>query len=333
MPCIIAWIEWISKQEIAMSDLPASVSIQEEGPREGFQIEPGPISTADKVRFIEALAETGLHHIQCVSFVDPKRVPGMADAEDVARQIKRRPGVLYTALWLNLRGFERAVKTPLDVTGSIQMSASETFSIRNSGRNTEQTLAEQRRLVQIYREQGVTVDSALVMTAFGCNFEGAIAPERVRDCVGMLLDVASECDVTFQRLRLGDTVGWANPNSIASVVGVIRERWPDLPLTLHLHDTRGAAMANALMGLQMGVSSFDSSCAGLGGCPFAGHKGAAGNICTEDLVFLCQEMGIETGVNLDALIECARMAEDIFGHPLPGKIMHAGSLSRFRKAA
>ena len=119
-----------------MRDLPSKVSIQEEGPREGFQIEPGPIATADKVRFIEALADTGLDHIQCVSFVDPKRVPGMADAEEVARQIKRREGVSYTGLWLNLRGFERAVKTPLDIAGSLQMSASETFSIRNSGRNT-----------------------------------------------------------------------------------------------------------------------------------------------------------------------------------------------------
>lgn len=316
-----------------MSNLPTAISIQEEGPREGFQIEPGPIATPDKVRFIEALAETGIHHIQCVSFVDPKRVPGMADSEEVAKQIKRRAGVQYTGLWLNLKGFERAIKTTLHIAGSMQMSASETFSVRNTGRNTEQTLLEQRRLLDFYRLNGVKVDSAIVMTAFGCNFEGAIAPARVRDCVATLLDLAGEFGITLQRMRLADTVGWANPNSIARVLGIIRERWPDLPLTLHLHDTRGAAMANALMGLQMGVNSFDSSCAGLGGCPFAGHKGAAGNICTEDLVFLCQEMGIETGVNLDALIECARMAESIVGHSLPGKIMHAGSLSRFRQPA
>ena len=316
-----------------MTDLPTTVSIQEEGPREGFQIEPGPVATADKVGFIEALAETGLHHIQCVSFVDPKRVPGMADAEEVARRIKHRTGVLYTALWLNLRGFERAVKSMLDVAGSLQLSASETFSVRNTGRNTLETLAEQRRLLDVYRRSNVAVDSAVVMTAFGCNFEGTIDPGRVRDCVGMLLDLANEFGITLRRLRLADTVGWANPNSIARVVGIVRERWPALPLTLHLHDTRGAGLANALMGLQMGINSFDSSCAGLGGCPFAGHKGAAGNICTEDLVFLCQEMGIETGINLDALIECARMAEGIVGHPLPGKIMHAGSLSRFRQSA
>lgn len=313
-----------------MSDIPKSISIQEEGPREGFQIEPGPISTADKVRFIEALAGSGLHHIQCVSFVDPRRVPGMADSEEVAKQIKRRDGVQYTGLWLNLRGFERAVKTSLDIAGSMQMSASETFSVKNTGKNREQTLHEQRRLLDFYSINNVKVETAIVMTAFGCNFEGAVDPGTVRDCVATILDLAGEFGITLKRMRLADTVGWANPNSIARVVGTLRERWPDLPLTLHLHDTRGAAMANALMGLQMGVDSFDSSCAGLGGCPFAGHKAAAGNICTEDLVYMCEEMGIKTGVNLDALIECARMAESIVGHPLPGKIMHAGSLSRFR---
>jgi hydroxymethylglutaryl-CoA lyase len=137
--------------------------------------------------------------------------------------------------------------------------------------------------------------------------------------------------VTLDRVRLADTVGWASPAQVQRVVGMVREKWPDLRLGLHLHDTRGTGMANALMGLQMGIESFDSSCAGLGGCPFAGHKGAAGNICTEDLVFMCHEMGIETGIDLDALIECARMAEDIVGHALPGKIMHGGSLSKFRQ--
>jgi hydroxymethylglutaryl-CoA lyase len=316
-----------------MSDLPTTIEIHEEGPREGFQIEPGPIATADKVRFIEALAETGLKEVQCVSFVDPRRVPGQADAEQVAGAIRRRPGVRYTGIWLNLRGLERAVKTPLDIAGSLQMSASETFSIRNTNKNTAETLAEQRRALDYYRAHGIPVTSAIVMTAFGCNFEGAIAPERVRDCVGMLLDLAQEYGVSLDTMRLADTVGWANPNAIARVIAAVRERWPDLPVALHLHDTRGAGLANALTGLQMGVAHFDSSCAGLGGCPFAGHKGAAGNICTEDLVFLCEEMGISTGIDLDALIDCARLAEAIVGHPLPGKVMHAGSLTRFRQAA
>ncbi len=316
-----------------MSDLPKRIDIHEEGPREGFQIEQGPISTADKVRFCEALAETGLHDVQCVSFVDARRVPGMADAVEVANTIRRRPDVHYTGIALNLRGYERAVQTPLHITGSLQMSASNTFSIHNTNKNNEETLAEQRRQLEFFRDKGIEVDTAIVMTAFGCNFEGAIAPETVRDCVGSLLELADEFGIKLDRMRLADTVGWASPLSVQRVVGIVRDKWPDLKLGLHLHDTRGTGMANALMGLQMGIDSYDTACAGLGGCPFAGHKGAAGNICTEDLVFMAHEMGIETGVDLDALIECARLAEDIVGHQLPGKIMHGGSLSKFRHGA
>ncbi len=316
-----------------MTDLPKRIDIHEEGPREGFQIEAGPISTADKVRFCEALAETGLHDVQCVSFVDARRVPGMADAMEVAQAIRQRPDVHYTGIALNLRGYERAVESPLHITGGIQMSASNTFSLHNTNKDNAQTLHEQRRQMAFFRERGIPVESAIVMTAFGCNFEGAVAPETVRDCVGDLLAIADEFGVTLDRVRLADTVGWASPAQVQRVLGLVREKWPDLRLALHLHDTRGTGMANALMGLQMGIDSFDSSCAGLGGCPFAGHKGAAGNICTEDLVFMAHEMGIETGIDLDALIECARMAEDIVGHPLPGKIMHGGSLSKFRQGA
>src|ERR1700686_1039306 len=222
-----------------MADLPKTVDIHEEGPREGFQIEEGPIATADKVRFIEALAETGLKEVQCVSFVDPRRVPGQADAEQVAAAIRRRPGVRYTGIWLNLRGLERAVRTPLDIAGSLQMSASETFSIRNTNKNTAETLAEQRRALDYYRAHGIPVTSAIVMTAFGCNFEGAVAPERVRDCVGLLPELAEEYGVTLNTMRGADTVGGANPDAIARVIGAVRERWPDLPIALHLHDTHG----------------------------------------------------------------------------------------------
>ncbi len=316
-----------------MTDLPKRITIHEEGPREGFQIEAGPISTADKVSFCEALAETGLHEVQCVSFVDARRVPGMADAMEVAAAIRQRPDVHYTGIALNLRGYERAVTTPLYITGGLQMSASNTFSQHNTNKNNEETLREQRRQMQFFKDSGIRVDSAIVMTAFGCNFEGAIAPETVRDCVGSLLKIADEFEVTLDRVRLADTVGWASPLQVQRVLGVVREKWPDLHLSLHLHDTRGTGLANALMALQMGIDDFDSSCAGLGGCPFAGHKGAAGNICTEDLVFMAQEMGIETGIDLDALIECARMAETIVGHALPGKIMHGGSLSKYRQGA
>jgi hydroxymethylglutaryl-CoA lyase len=316
-----------------MTDLPSKITIHEEGPREGFQIEPGPIATAEKIRFCEALAETGLHDVQCVSFVDPRRVPGMADAVEVAQSIRQKPDVHYSAIALNLRGYERAIQTPLHITGHMQMSASNTFSISNTNKDNAETLLENRRQHGFFRDRGIPVESAIVMTCFGCNFEGAIAPETVRDCVGSLLALAEEFDITLDRVRLADTVGWASPTAIQRVVGLVRNTWPDLRLALHLHDTRGTGLANALMGLQMGIDSFDSSCAGLGGCPFAGHKGAAGNICTEDLVFMCEEMGIETGIDLDALIECARMAESIVGHPLPGKIMHGGSLSPYRHGA
>jgi hydroxymethylglutaryl-CoA lyase len=313
-----------------MPDLPRRVHLYEEGPREGFQIEPGPIATADKVRFIEALAATGLTDVQCVSFVDPRRVPAMADAEAVAAAIRRRDGVRYTGLWLNLRGLQRARATSLDITGSIGLSASETFSVRNNGKDTEGLVAAQRETIAYLVEHGIPLASGIVMTAFGCNLEGAIPVARVVEQAGRLLALAGEYGLQLPVLRLADTVGWANPNAIAAVVGAVRERWPEQRIGLHLHDTRGTAMANALIGLQMGVDTFDSACGGLGGCPFAGHAGAAGNICTEDLAFLCEEMGIATGVDLEALVECARLAEGIVGHPLPGKLMRGGTLRRFR---
>jgi hydroxymethylglutaryl-CoA lyase len=313
-----------------MADLPRRVHLYEEGPREGFQIEPGPIASADKVRLIEALAGTGLKDVQCVSFVDPRRVPSMADAEVVAGAIRRREGVRYTGLWLNLRGLQRARATPLDIAGSIGLSASEAFSVRNNGKDTEGLLAAQREMLDYLVEHGIPLTSGIVMTAFGCNLEGEIPVARVVEQAGRLLALVGEYGLTLPVLRLADTVGWANPNAIATVVGAVRERWPEQRIGLHLHDTRGTAMANALVGLQMGVDTFDSACGGLGGCPFAGHAGAAGNICTEDLAFLCEEMGIATGVDLDALVECARLAESIVGHPLPGKLMRGGTLARFR---
>lgn len=313
-----------------MPDLPRRVHIHEEGPREGFQIEPGPIATADKVRLIEALAATGLDEVECVSFVDPRRVPGMADADDVARAIRRRDGVRYTGLWLNLRGLQRARAAGLDVNGTLGLAASETFSVRNNGKDTEGLLAAMRETMDYLVEHRIPVTSGIVMTAFGCNLEGEIPVQRVVDQAARLIAVAGEYGLKLPLLRLADTVGWANPRAIEAVVGAVRERWPEQRIGLHLHDTRGTAMANALMGLQMGVDSFDSACAGLGGCPFAGHKGAAGNICTEDLAFMCEEMGIATGLDLDALVECARLAESIVGHPLPGKLMRGGTLARFR---
>ncbi|MFZ2065735.1 MAG: hydroxymethylglutaryl-CoA lyase [Xanthobacteraceae bacterium] len=315
-----------------MSDLPASVHISEEGPREGFQFEKGVIPTERKIALIDALSQTGLDHIQIVSFVNPKSVPGMADADEVVNGVKPQPGVAYTALWLNEKGFERALThdNRLALTGTIQLCTSEKFLKRNQNRTMEQQLAGQLAVVALYKANGVTVERGSVMAAFGCNFEGDIPVERVVSLVGQILDVAKAHGVTLKYVTLADTMAWATPLSIKRVVGALRERWPGLDIALHLHDTRGMALANAYAGLEMGVTRFDASVAGLGGCPFAGHKGAAGNVCTEDLVFMCHEMGIETGIDLDALIETARLAEDVVGHPLPGSVMKGGTLAKYR---
>ena len=316
-----------------MSDLPRAVHITEEGPREGFQIEKGPIATARKIALIDALSQTGLDHIQIVSFVNPKAVPGMADAEDVVRGITPRDGVAYTALWLNEKGFERALKFSdrLSNAGTIQLSASEKFSLRNQNRNAAQQLAGQHTIVDIYKAAGVPVERGSIMAAFGCNFEGDVPITRVVTLVEQILDVAKEHGVTLTYITLADTMAWATPLAIKRVIGALRERWPDVDFALHLHDTRGMAIANAYAGLEMGVTRFDSSVAGLGGCPFAGHKGAAGNVCTEDLVFMCNELGIETGIDLHAMIECAKLAEDVVGHPLPGSVMKGGDLAQYRQ--
>ncbi|MEO8299035.1 MAG: hydroxymethylglutaryl-CoA lyase [Burkholderiales bacterium] len=316
-----------------MSDLPRFVTIQEEGPREGFQIEKGPIATADKIRLIEALAETGLKKIDCVSWVNPARVPGMADAEQVARGIRKKDGVAYTGLWLNPAGFERALTMPLDLIGSLMVAGSETFGIKNTGKTTEQALRDQEMTLRLYKQHNVPVRWAVVFTAFGCNYEGEMPIATVLSRFERLIDIAQAQDVKLEGLYLADTVGWANPLDIQRRIGAVRERWPEMRIGLHLHDTRGTGLPNALAALQMGVDQFDSSCAGLGGCPFAAHKGAAGNICTEDLVFMCHEMGIETGIDLDRLIECALLAEEIVGHSLPGKVMKGGSLARFKNKA
>jgi hydroxymethylglutaryl-CoA lyase len=315
-----------------MSDIPASVHISEEGPREGFQFEKGFIPTERKVALIDALSQTGLDHIQIVSFVNPKLVPGMADADEVTESIAAAPGVAYNALWLNEKGFERALThaNRLALTGTIQLCTSEKFLKRNQNRTMEQQLNAQHVIVEMYKAHGVAVERGSVMAAFGCNFEGDIPVERVVSLVGQILGVASAHGVSLRYITLADTMAWATPRSIKRVVGALRDRWPDLDIALHLHDTRGMAIANAYAGLEMGVTRFDASVAGLGGCPFAGHQGAAGNVCTEDLVFMCHEMGIETGIDLDALIECARLAEGVVGHPLPGSVMKGGTLKKYR---
>jgi hydroxymethylglutaryl-CoA lyase len=315
-----------------MSDIPGSIHITEEGPREGFQFEKGPIPTVRKIELIDALAKTGLDEINTVSFVNPKLVPGMADAEEVVKGLTMQPGTRYTGLWLNRRGFERALKTGrLSLEGSITLCGSDAFLARNQNRSAAEQTAEQHTMVEIYKGHGVPIGSGFVMAAFGCNFAGEVPVHRVVELVGEILGIGAQHGVTIGAVTLADTMAWATPQSIKRVVGAVRDAYPQLAIGLHLHDTRGMGIANAFAGLELGVAQFDASVGGLGGCPFAGHSGAAGNVCTEDLVFMCEEMGIRTGVDLEALAECARLAEDIVGHPLAGSIMKGGSLKRLRE--
>jgi hydroxymethylglutaryl-CoA lyase len=316
-----------------MADLPQRVEIAEEGPREGFQIEPGPIPTADKIALVDALSATGLRHIQICSFVNPRLVPGWADAEAVAAGFAPRPGVRYAALWFNENGLRRALafRDRLAIAGSVSLSASNAFSVKNLNRDHAANLDAMGRMTAAHRAADVPVTRVGVMAAFGCNYQGDIAPEEVVRTVADGLAVAEEAGETITDVSLADTMGWATPARIERGVGAVRERWPGLRIGLHLHDTRGLAVANAHAGLRLGVDRFDSTVGGLGGCPFAGQKGAAGNICTEELVLLCEEMGIATGVDLDALIEVGRMAERIVGHALPSELLRAGSLGAFRR--
>ena len=314
-----------------MTAFPKKVSIREEGPREGFQIEPTFIPTARKIEFIDLLGQTGLKHIQIVSFVSPTRVPNMADAEQVAAGITPRAGVAYTGLSLNEKGLRRALACKnLTVTGDIALCASEAFLKRNQNRTLEQQTAAQRTDVAQYNSLKVPVERAVVMAAFGCNFEGDVPTARVVSLVETATDIAAEQGVRLKKVSLADTMAWATPDRIKQAVGAVQDRFPDLSIALHLHNTRSMGIANAYAGLEMGVTEFDACVGGLGGCPFAGHKGAAGNVCTEDLAFMCEEMGIETGLDIEKLIACARLAEEIVGHPLPGALLSSGPLSALR---
>jgi hydroxymethylglutaryl-CoA lyase len=315
-----------------MSDLPKSIEICEKGPREGLQIEPGPIPTEDKIALIDALSETGLKQIQIDTFVDSRRVPGWADADAVVAGFHPRAGVRYSPLWLNEKGLQRALqyKDRLSFRDAILMSASEPFLLRNQNSDTSKNAQRQHAQVALLKANGIAIESALIQAAFGCNFARDIPVAALVDTIAQAFDIAAAQDCTLKRVSLNDTMAWATPETVKQAVGAVRDRWPGLRINLHFHNTRGLGIANAYAGLEMGIDSFDSSVAGLGGCPFAGHKGAAGNVCTEDLVFLCDELGIATGIDLEALIEAAQLAERIVGHALPGSIMRGGPLQRLR---
>ena len=314
-----------------MPALPDKVEIKEEGPREGFQIESADIPTMRKIELIEALAETGLKYIQIVSFVNPKRVPGMADADEVVAGFRPKNGVNYMALWLNDKGFRRAVAAgKLHLEGKLTLYASDAFLMRNQNRTQAQQIAAQPELIKLYQDHGVPVRTGFITAAFGCNFEGDVSTQKVISLVANLRNVAADHGEKLEVIGLGDTMAWANPESIKRIVGAVQDANPDIDISLHLHDTRGLGLANAFAGLQMGVRHFDAAVGGLGGCPFAKHRGAAGNIATEDFVLMCHEMGVETGIDLEKLIDCAALAEDIVGHPLPGAVKSGGSLNAMR---
>jgi len=312
--------------------LPKKIAIHEVGPREGMQIEKNPVPTAEKVRLIDQLSLCHFPEIEVTSFVSPKWVPQMADAEDVVAGITMHPQTLYTGIYLNTQGMVRALKTQkLAVLGKLSITASETFSIKNTNRTLEQTLAESEDRIAAAREWNVRITEIGVMSAFGCNYQGDIDPHFVVSLIDRLLTTAREHDLPIALIQLADTMGWANPLSIRRLVGMVQDKWPQYKINLHLHDTRGMGLANAMAALEMGVDDFDSAVGGLGGCPYAGFKDAAGNIATEDLVHLCHEIGVETGVDLDRLVEVAREAERIVGHPLPGKVLRGGHLPSYRR--
>jgi hydroxymethylglutaryl-CoA lyase len=316
-----------------MTDIPSSVEFHEEGPREGFQIEPVSYPLARRAALVDRLAASGLGQIQVGSFVSPKAVPTMADTADLFAYIEKRPGVRYTALWLNEKGFERALATPdVDLDGKLLFYASDVFSLKNNGCSAAEMRDRQVDWVALYDRHNLPVEQAYIMTAFGCNYQGEIPVGAVLDLVRFIVDLCAAQDRVLPKIYLADTVGWATPEELKRRIGAVREICPDAEIGLHLHDTRGIGAANFYAALEMGVSHFDASVAGLGGCPFARHNNAlgAGNICTEDMVFMCHEMGIETGIDLETLIEAARLAEDIIGRPLNGRIMHSGSLAPYR---
>jgi hydroxymethylglutaryl-CoA lyase len=316
-----------------MWDLRKTVHLMEVGTRHGLQIELRILATDQKLELLDAIADAEIREIEVGSFVNPKSVPQMADTEEVFRRLQRRRGVTYRALWLNPRGLERAVATPnVDLEGRLQLTAGEAFVKRNTNRCIDETFADIPDWVARYRAAGAAPNSLGMVAAFGCNFESDVAVERVVGLIARAEAMLVESGSALEHIGLADTTGWATPDRIRAMVGAVRTRWPDLAIKLHLHDTRGTAKANPLAALELGVREFDGSIGGLGRCPFAGHKGAAGNICTEDLAYLCEEMGIESGVDLPALVRAAQLAEAMLGHQVPGKVMKRGPLPRRRAA-
>jgi hydroxymethylglutaryl-CoA lyase len=300
-----------------MSDLPSRISIREVGPRDGLQNE-DPVPTAAKIELIDRLSATGVQRIEAVSFVRPEAIPQMADAEQVWRGIVRSPSVRYSALVPNLRGTSLALAAGVTEIEAV-VSASDTHNRKNVNRGTEQSLADIAQIIDSAHRSGASVQ-VIVSTAWGCPYEGDVPVERVLWAAGRA--VADGAD----SISFGDTTGMATPGRVSALVGAFRSAHPDMPLNLHFHNTRGAGLANVLTALQLGVADFDASVGGLGGCPYA--PGATGNIATEELIYLTEDMGIATGIDLEAMIEAAADAEQIVGRQLPSQVLRAGPRTR-----
>jgi hydroxymethylglutaryl-CoA lyase len=289
--------------------MPSRVTIVEVGPRDGLQNEAAAIPTADKIAFVNALSGAGHRVIEVSAFVSPKWVPQMADAADVFAGISRRPGTKYTALVPNLAGLQRAVDARPDEI-AVFAAASETFSRRNINQGIDESLAGYRAVCEKANAAGLPV-RAYVSTAFGCPFEGPIDPAAVARVSAELIAMGA------YQVAVSDTIGIAHPGQVPIVLDAVAARVPLERVALHFHDTRGTALANVLAALPLGITTFDASAGGLGGCPYA--PGATGNLATEDLLYMLDGLGIETGVSLDKVLAASRLIEPKLGHALASR--------------
>jgi hydroxymethylglutaryl-CoA lyase len=294
--------------------VPDSVSIYEVSPRDGLQNESAYVTTDGKRRLIEALVAAGVSRIEISSFVSPRWIPQLADAEELAKSLTLPPNVTASALVPNAKGLARAKDAGMKEV-AVFLSASETHNRKNIAKNIDETLALYRDVVAEARASGLTV-RAYVSTVWGCPYEGEIDPKRALSIARQLLTMGC------YQVSLGDTIGVGTPRQTERIVRMFLAEMPRESFALHLHDTRGTALANILVGLQLGVRDFDSSVGGVGGCPYA--PGAAGNVATEDLVYMLHGMGVKTGIDLDRLVEAGRVAEALLRRPLPGKVHQAG---------
>lgn len=295
-------------------DLPARVTIVEVGLRDGLQAEKVIVPTETKLALARGLIAAGIRHLELTSFVSPRAVPQLADAEALLARLGRPDGVEITALVPNAKGAERALRAGVDGM-VVFLSASESHNRKNLNRSIAESLADVAEVARLGAAANVPVHAALSVV-FGCPFEGEVPTEKV---VALARELFAR---GIRRLSLGDTTGMATPALVRARVEALRAALPELELVLHFHNTRGIGLVNAWVGLELGITRFESSIGGLGGCPFA--PGATGNICTEDLVYLLQESGIETGIDLERLIAVAQEAERAIGRPLPGQVMKAG---------